>query len=81
MVFKPETFPNMCPTKSSMPKPTSKKMKILPFYGWGVGVYESVSFRQGLYIIMCLFQKIQLSKSCPYCNFFFGKPLMCKNRV
>ena len=41
MVVKPEIFPEVFPTKSCMHNPTSKSTKILPFYGCGVGVYES----------------------------------------
>ena len=46
-------------------KPASKRMKILPFYGLGVGVYELVWFRQAPCIIICLLKKkLSLSKSC-----------------
>ena len=47
MVLEPQTSPNAFPTKSCMHNPTSKRMKIYPFHGLGVGGYESVSFRQG----------------------------------
>ena len=47
MVLEPQTSPNAFPTKSCMHNPSSKRMKIYPFHGLGVGGYELVSFRQG----------------------------------
>ena len=44
MVFKPEIFPEVFPTNWCMHNPISKSTETLPFYGCGVGVYESVSF-------------------------------------